>query len=28
VRIRDGYGQKLSPKEARQLLKTLRRNLI
>ena len=28
VRIRDGYGRILSPKEARQLLKTLRRNLI
>lgn len=28
VRIRDGYGQKLEPKQARKLLKILRRNLI
>lgn len=28
VRIRDGYGHKLAPKQARKLLKILRRNLI
>jgi outer membrane protein assembly factor BamC len=28
VRIRDGYGKKLAPKQARKLLKILRRNLI
>jgi hypothetical protein len=28
VRIRDPYGKRLPPKEARELLTTLRKNLI